>query len=267
VLFYSNPLDQGLSLTEPKFDNSALLTFTLRMKQIKILVGAFFFSSALMALPSQQIYDFDHRYQLNNWGQKLVDNFGEGYEDLYGVRNFRVVLKGLLYRGGANNAYNKYGKRNNQNPLPDLGLKNLCQQDFKSAVYLYDTNFSKAPKSMNCQNSQGQKNQITYTQLNALNEANTKSFLKMIYSAIKEEIPSPIYMHCWNGWHASGLVSTLAIRQFCGLDANAALSYWMANTDGNSNGFANIKKRIQNFVPYPEFQISEQEQREICPQN
>src|SRR5688572_20250145 len=56
------------------------------------------------------------RYGLPSATRKLVDNRGNGYENLYGTRNFRSVLANRLYRGGANNSYNRYGSRSNTNP-------------------------------------------------------------------------------------------------------------------------------------------------------
>lgn len=234
-------------------------------KYTKLFLALSLWSIHCWADLAEQSSLYHNRYQLQDKNQKLVDNFGDGFEDLYGVRNFRMVLKGILYRGGANNYYNKYKKRDNQNPLPDMGLKNLCQEGFATAVYLYDTNFSTAPKKINCQTFESQDNQLNYQQISALDEKNASVFLNLIYRAIKGEVSSPLYFHCWNGWHASGLVSTLALRQFCGLSADAALSYWMQNTDGNSEGFEGIKSRIKNFKPLSELSISEAEQRLICP--
>lgn len=212
-----------------------------------------------------QIKLYEKRYPLLNSSQKLVDNVGEGFEELYGVRNFRVVLKGLLYRGGANNYYNKYDKRDNQNPLPTMGLNNLCKEGFKKSIYLYETNFSTAPKQVKCQNFENKSNQLEYQQLSALSEKNTNQFLQIIFDVIKGKSPSPVYIHCWNGWHASGLVSTLALRQFCGLSADAGLKYWLQNTDGNTTGYTSIKNRILNFKPLSQFKISDAEKKLICP--
>lgn len=213
---------------------------------------------------AEQARKYEQRYQLNSLNEKLVDNHGDGYESLYGVRNFRKVLKGILYRGGANNSYNKYGKRSNTNPLPDIGLKNLCSEGFGASVYLYETNFSTAPKQVNCSTVESKANTLKYSQLTAADVENTTVYLEMIYKAIKGEGKSPIYMHCWNGWHASGLVSALALRQFCGMSGKDALSYWMRNTDGNTEGYDSIKKRIVDFQPLAQFKISTEEQNQIC---
>lgn len=236
-------------------------------KLICIFGLAFLSSSQIFAFPSEQILKYERRYQLNSLSQKAVDNTGDGNENLYGVRNFRMVLRGILYRGGANNVYNKYKKRENQNPLQDGALKNLCEEGFKTSIYLYTTHFSSASKSSSCQTFENEKNHMQYQQITALDEPNADVFLELFYKAIKGQIPSPIYIHCWNGWHASGLVSTLALRQFCGLDADQALRYWTENTDGHSNGYTEIKNRIRNFIPRAQFQISEAEKREVCLQN
>lgn len=218
------------------------------------------------SLPIGQIQKYDLRYQLKNTNEKLVDNLGDNYESLYGVRNFRVVLRGLVYRGGANNAYNKYGKRDNMNPLPDIGIRNLCTEGFSKSVYLYSTNFETAPKFYNCQNYESAQARFDYQQLTAKDENNTEAFLKMVYDLIQSESGGPIYLHCWNGWHASGLVSALILRQFCDYSPSDAVNYWIQNTDGNSSGYDDIKARIKSFTPLQKFKISKEIQSQICMQ-
>ena len=93
---------------------------------------------------------YRNRYQLKNASQKLVNDKGNGFDSLYGVRNFRAVLNGVYYRGGANNLYNKNGERDNMNPLPTEGLVNLCKEGFGHSIYLYTTNFDTAPKISDC---------------------------------------------------------------------------------------------------------------------
>ena len=46
------------------------------------------------------------------------------------------LLKGVLFRGGANNSYNRNGVRGNKNPLPQNGLANICVAGFQTAIYL-----------------------------------------------------------------------------------------------------------------------------------
>lgn len=212
------------------------------------------------------------RYPLKDTNVKLVDNRGNGYEALYGTRNVRAVLNGVMYRGGANNAYNKYGTRANSNPLPTLGLTNLCKEGFANAVYLYTTNYSTAPKSLDCASNLSAlggpaKNHIDYKQLNASTASGIKAIFDLVYASIKDPARGPVYVHCWNGWHASGLSAALALRQFCGFSAAAAEAYWQLNTDGTAidSQYTNIRERIRTFVPLSGYTISAEMKKEICP--
>ena len=224
-----------------------------------------------------QVYFFEQRYQIQNVYEKLVDNYGDSHENLYGTRNFREILRGVLYRGGANNKFNKYQKRNNTNPLQNHGLENLCEEGFARAVYLYETNFDTAKKSVRCKSFTGESvsenefaddrqklNNFAYQQLTAFDETNEEKFIKMIHDALTGKIESPIYMHCWNGWHASGMVSAMALQQFCNWTPEHALNYWTQNTDGNSSGYEKVKARIRGFKPYSAYKITADMQRLVC---
>lgn len=195
---------------------------------------------------------------------KLTDNKGLGDEDLYGTRNFRVVLHGVYYRGGANNKYHRDHPRDNMNPLPNDGLKNLCEEGFSTAIYYYATNYSTAPKITNC-GSGVNKNAVNYKQLNALTSANHKTILQMIHDRIKGKLPGPIYGHCWNGWHASGLIAAISLRQFCNWTAAEAKAYWRKNTDGNTSGYEKVEAMVTDFKPIASLKISAEEQAAICP--
>lgn len=216
-------------------------------------------------VPAQKIQFYQKRYPLRDANQKHVDNQGNGDERVYGTRNMRAVLNGVLYRGGANNKYNKYGVRDNRNPLPNVGVKNLCEEGFSEGIYLYSLNYGSAPPQTICKSVQG-NNRFNYNQISPYNSAG----LKAIFTSVKKVINGvggPIYMHCWNGWHASGLASALALRQFCGASAVEAVNYWDKNTDGNNTdpNFAGIRRTIRNFIPMAEFKISPDERDRICP--
>lgn len=200
-------------------------------------------------------------YPLKDTHTKLVDNQGNGYEQLYGTRNFRMVLDGIIYRGGANNAYHRTHKRANKNPLPEDGLKNLCEEGFSLAVYLYTTNYKTASKTTNCGT-----NTLTYLQISPLEKAGQFNILKLIYNIIKDPKQGPIYTHCWNGWHASGLISALALRQFCDMNGVDAVAYWSLNTDGTggSSSYNKHRSTIRNFIPFKELEITEEEKAKIC---
>ena len=85
-----------------------------------------------------------NRYKEPDLMYKVIDNFGNGFDSLYGTRNMRTVLHGVAYRGGANNYYHKTDKRNNHNPLPDDGIANLCKEGFSHSIYLYKQNWDSA---------------------------------------------------------------------------------------------------------------------------
>jgi hypothetical protein len=205
---------------------------------------------------------YHRQYGLNDPYQKRVDDRGNGYEQLYGVRNFREVLNGVLFRGGANNSRNRDGARDNRNPLPNNGLADLCAAGFQTAIYLYGTNYSKATPQTTCDSPRG-KNTLNYLQMSFA--AKPRQILETVRAAILNSDQGPIYVHCWNGWHASGLISALALRQFCGVSGEAAVRYWIRSTDGDSN-YPDHKKRIQNFVPYTDLMIDAETQQRICPQ-
>lgn len=210
---------------------------------------------------ADQVQEYKSRYGLNNPYDKLVNNVGNGYEPLYGVRNFRVVLHGYVYRGGANNSYNKNNKRSNMNPLQESALRNLCDQGFEQSVYLYKTNFETAPKSVSCKG-----NSISYFQHSPNYTTEYYEIIKKIHTAVTNN-SGPIYLHCWNGWHASGLISAYTLMQFCGYTPEQAVNYWDTNTDGRNQEpkYESIRKRIKAFKPIEKFKIPESKSQKICP--
>ncbi len=202
------------------------------------------------------------RYQLADTSAKRVDNRGDGYEDLYGTRNFRAVLPGVLYRGGANNAYHRDHPRANQNPLPNDGLKNLCDEGFDNAIYLYAENFNTAPKDTTCAPGRS----LHYQSWSPSSDDGLKSALRLIHATILDPSRGPVYAHCWNGWHASGLLSAISLRQFCGVSAEDAVKYWDRNTDGTADSsMESIRRRIRNYQPDPALSIPEDSRQVICP--
>lgn len=234
-------------------------------------------SKALCQSPGKEVLDkedqrawieyYDQRYALGDVYEKKTDNRGEGSEELYGTRNFRVILKGIAYRGGANNSWHRTNSRGNQNPLPNDGLENLCREGFGRVYYLYSTNFELAPEVTTCESPRGSEHEIRYFQVSSTDEAQTYEVLKVIYETIEDYRHGPVYLHCWNGWHASGLVAAKILRQFCGYSAEEAVQYWDRNTDGNNTDarFESIRRRIRDFTPYPEFEISNETAALICP--
>ena len=206
-------------------------------------------------------------YGLDDLFEKATDNHGSGLEELYGTRNFRMIPRGVAYRGGANNKWLADGPRDNTNPLPDAGLTNLCEEGFSESYYLYTTNYDDAPKQVSCTSPVAGGRTLTYLQRSASNEDQSYDMLHSVYESIRDRDRGPVYLHCWNGWHASGLIAAKILRQFCGLSAEEAVRYWELNTDGHNTAprYEGIRRRIREFEPYPEFAITGDEAAMVCP--
>jgi hypothetical protein len=216
--------------------------------------------------PSFQIANeakkFKLRYGVSDPYTKITDNKGVGDAELYGTRNMRVVLHGVMYRGGANNVFFA-PPRPNTNPLPDVGIENLCREDFSTGVYLYAENYSTAPKSVSCKNTSQKDHTLQYKQHAA--DGGKEKILALIFSRIKGQLNGPVYTHCWNGWHSSGMISAIALKQFCDWTDEQADAYWVKNTDGHSAGFTILRNKIKAFQPISKYSITADEKAAICP--
>ena len=100
-----------------------------------LLAGGIAFSRSSSVIDMIKFYK--NRYKVECANQKIVDNHGNGNELLYGTRNMRPILHGIAYRGGANNVYNIYEKRDNHNPLTKDAVGVLAYEGFSTAIYLY----------------------------------------------------------------------------------------------------------------------------------
>jgi hypothetical protein len=235
---------------------------------VALIFSAAAFSNLAGATPPSWRQDYLQRYAFPDVYAKLVNDHGDGFEDLYGVRNFREVIPGLVYRGGANNLYNKNGKRANNNPLPQIGLTNLCEEGFANAVYLYSTNYSKSAHAADCKSGRSNAAHLDYLQKSPLlYKSAVKDILQIVYDTIEGKTAGPVYVHCWNGWHASGFISAVILRQFCGFSGDQAVNYWNKNTDGNNRGkeYDKIRANLRAYTVDPAYAISPETQAQICP--
>lgn len=174
------------------------------------------------------------------------------------VRALKPVLLNHLYRGGGPG-----GKVT----LSKAGIQGLCHAGFSSAFYLYPDNWS-GPKTENCQDQDGQANTFTYQLSGFRGRDKARPVLEAVYKSIKNK-GGPVFVHCWNGWHASGEVAAYALIQFCGMSGEAAGRYWQANVGdkGNLPKYGSIVRHIENFRPFDDLKISPAEQADICPVN
>jgi hypothetical protein len=85
-----------------------------------------------------------------------------------------------------------------------------------------------------------------------------------IIDTVRNPDRGPILVHCWNGLHYAGMVSALALRQFCGLSAAQAEAYWRANANRGAN-YPLIIANLRNFKPIPDLSLTPEEQLAVCP--
>jgi hypothetical protein len=236
----------------------------LRNYIIISVFGLFIFSNLIFAEDfttlAEKVNFYKSKYKVECVNEKITDNFGNGFDDLYGTRNMRTILFGVAYRGGANNFYHKTAKRDNHNPLPEDGLNNLCINGFSNSVYLYSTNFAESKKSFIKNNDT-----LHYIQNSGNERNNLRKIMLLVKKVIDNPNEGPIYLHCWNGWHQSGYVSSAILMQFCGIDNEQAYKYWIENTDGVNKGYENVKNQVKNLKIFDDITISKETRDLICP--
>jgi hypothetical protein len=232
---------------------------------LKLFFAFVFASPSLTADPSELADLYRARYNLQDPYKFLLDGRGVGDERLYGTRSVRVVLHGVLYRGGGNNGYHKTNPRNNVNPLPEDALENLCKEGFSSAIYAYSEGYAKASKEKKCDSFRQNNHRFSYHQKSP-NAANLQSIMDMIHRVIiSQQEDGPIYFHCWNGWHASGQLAALALIQFCDVTNEQAVKYWEKTVAGDPTKYPHVIKAIRDYKVFTAYQITAEEKAKICP--
>ncbi len=212
------------------------------MKKIWMMIG-------LMVLATPAFAQILQRSQLN---QVMADAQGGNFS---GLRSFKPVLERVLYRGGGPG-----GKVSLKPPQ----LQALCQNGFSSAGYLYPDNFN-GPTQVNCGT-----HTLDYRVV-GFRAAGAEQTLRSIYNIIKSQSTAtpqgPMFLHCWNGWHASGEISAYALRQFCNMSGDEAARYWGENIGdhGNLGNYKSIQNRIRNFQKISSLEITDAERARICP--
>jgi len=208
-----------------------------------------------------KVNSYKLKYKVNCLQEKITNNRGNDYEGLYGTRNLRTVLYGIAYRGGGNNYYHRTNKRNNKNPLPDDGIRNLLQNGFSTSIYLYETNFEKDTIYI----SDNNQDTLNYIQIGGNNSKELDKILSLTYKSITDPKFGPLYLHCWNGWHQSGYVSAVLLKQFCGFSDLKSIHYWEDCADNWTRGYDRIKNNIIAFKPVEKYKISKEVSDLICP--
>ena len=195
---------------------------------------------------------------------RMVDNKGRGDKRFSGVRNFRVVLYDILYRGGGNNLHLKdtIPKYYLWNPMPLYSLRQLQSQGFNQATYLYSHNFEYwYPKY--------RLDSLKDAKFNYKCEPKLDIYLKAFFGEVmvraNKQDTGKMIIHCWNGWHQAGMLSAFTLMQFCGYTNEQALKYWETCTDGNHKGYSKVKEKIINYTKDPFYSFNSLQKERHCP--
>jgi len=166
----------------------------------------------------------------------------------HGIRDYREVMPGALYRGGANNGHR---------PLRKEQLNALCEAGLGTAIYLYKTGFS-GPTTIQCS-----KGSLKYI-YEGWDGAGRAAVDQDIYDTIKNK-SKPIFVHCWNGIHATGAVAATALMQFCGVPPQKAVEYWKVGVAPKVQ-YPSVIHNIESFQPNSKLQLTSEEKAQYCPQ-
>ncbi len=216
---------------------------------------------------STSVDAYSRRYAgLSTPFDSIMDDRGTGFAGVAGTRNFRVVLRGILYRGGANNAYGDFrlaDQKRRQGPLQARALQNLCKEGFADAFFAYGNRA--LHETVNCARDRG-SNVLSYRGLRPQSPgSDRREFLRILHDQITGPDHRPVFVHCWNGYHASGIAAAVALRQFCGISAEDAVAYWKSEAPSLPEP-AQTKSidQIRNFSPIPELTLTPADQKIVC---
>jgi len=165
----------------------------------------------------------------------------------HGIRDFREVMPGALYRGGANNGHA---------PLSKSELNALCEDDIGTAIYLYTTGFT-GPSVTSC--SKGSLNYVD----KGWEGSGRAAVHKQVYDTIKNK-GKPVFIHCWYGIHATGAVAATALMQFCNISPQQAVAYWKVGVPAKLQ-YPKVIQSITSFKPNPDLQLTAEERAQYCP--
>lgn len=169
------------------------------------------------------------------------------------------MLRGVLYRSGTPS---------------EEALTYLCESGWKRVYSLYgEFTTHMGPKNVNmlrhgrdqreCVSSEGPR-QIEWRPAPSSRMRNLPTIFQDVIDSIRNPDRGPVLVHCWNGLHYAGMVSALALRQFCGFTAEQAEAYWRANANRGAN-YPLIIDNLYKFKPIPNLTLSAEEQATICP--
>ncbi len=171
----------------------------------------------------------------------------------------RPVLRGVLYRSGS---------------PTEAGLQKMCRNGWKRVYSLYgERTTDHGPKNSamierglderRCE-VEGKERVLEWRSAPSSRMRSLPHIFEDIVSTVRDPSQGPVLVHCWNGLHYAGLVSAMALRQFCGLNADDAEAYWRANANKNAN-YPGLVRHVREFRPLPGYSLTAAERRRVCP--
>lgn len=164
-----------------------------------------------------------------------------------GILDFREVMPDVLYRGGSGGG---------RTPLNNSQLQYLCSEGVGASYYLYSKGF-RGNSEHSCNG-----NSMSYRQKN-WNDSGMLEVHRAVHSSIKSG-QRPVFIHCWYGIHATGMVAATALMQFCDVDAETAVKYWKVGI-APSLQYPKVIAMIRNFKANPALKLSSAEKSRYCP--
>jgi hypothetical protein len=130
--------------------------------------------------------------------------FGAGVQAKQ-IRNMSAVVSGKIYRAGTTN----------RKPYNDDTLRDLCEDGFTVAIYLYGGAKS---HSVSC----GGGRTIRYMSITSYQKIDPVT--NVIENAVDHG--GKAVFHCWNGVHATGFIAGAVLNRFCGYSGREAANYF-----------------------------------------
>ena len=200
------------------------------------------------------------RFGLDSAATRLIDNTGAGCAELPSLRNMRVILKNVAYRGGVENLEGEVGV---MHPLSITAITGLANHGFDRSEYLYSRRFDEEydRKRLDSLADAG----FSYACTPELEDVDVLRILQDVQQRASAPFPKPVYYHCWNGRHQSGMLSAMMLMQFCGLTNEQGLAYWYECTNGDNKGYQKVKDRVANFERFPRLALDAATRNRVCP--
>jgi hypothetical protein len=165
----------------------------------------------------------------------------------------KAILKGAFYIGGSDRR---------RELLSSSMTNQMCADDFSRIYSVYidvDTTVSCG------------SNTLDYVYIGEARDGGGGSrvynLMSYLYNDVINGSAGAVYLHCYYGVHASNTLAQMALMQFCGISKEQAKSNWDVIDIYDSLGAKGRRRQFQKideFNPFPEFQLTAQQRSQIC---